>query len=305
MLVFVMVIIMVVMMVMFVLIMVVIIFVFGLRLLHEFLGPGGGTADLFEVELLGVEDILHLDLAVVRLDHLGFGLQRAYHRLHVLEVVLADGIDLVHDDGVAELDLLDKEVCDVLFFEVVRKELLAACEFVGEAGHVHHGNDVVEVAGEGTAVTAAQLLTGDADGLCDRHGFADTACLDEDVVELVHLEEFGNLFQEVGLEGAADAAIRKWHYLAGIFLRDVPALLDERLVDVHFADVVHDDGDVVTLLVVEHKVQEGRLSGSEVTGEQRDRYRFHFLILRMKVLLFKKAAGPGADDQIATARARS
>ena len=194
-----------------------------------------------------------------------------------------ESTDLVHHDGVAEFNLLDEEVRDVLFFEVVRKELLAAGEFVGEACDVHHRYDVVEVAGEGATVAALQLATRHADGLRDRHGLANTASLDEDVVELVHLEELGNLFQKVGLQGAADASVGKRHHLAGIFLRDVSALLDERLVDVHFADVVHDDGDVVTLLVVEHKVQEGRLSGSEVTGEQRYRYRFHFYILRMKV----------------------
>jgi hypothetical protein len=44
------------------------------------------------------------------------------------------------------------------------------------------------------------------------------------------------------------------------------------LVDVHFADVVHDDGDVVALLVVEDEIEEGGFTGSEVTGEQCNRY---------------------------------
>ena len=190
----------------------------------------------------------------------------------MFEVGFGQTIDLVHHDSVAEFNLLDEEVRDVFFFEVLVQEFLAAGEFVGEAGDVHHRDDVVQVAGEGAPVAAPQLASGHADSLGDRDGFADAARFDEDVVELVHFEEFGNLFQEVGLEGTADAAVGERDDFAGIFLGDVSALFDERLVDVHFADVVHDDGDVVALLVVENVVEEGGFTGSEVTGEQCDRY---------------------------------
>ena len=100
------VIIMVMMVVMFMFV-VVIIFVFGRRFFHEFLGPSGGVADLFEIELLGVQDILHFDLAVIRLDHLGFRLQGANHGFHVFKVGFRQTINLVHHDGVAEFNLLN------------------------------------------------------------------------------------------------------------------------------------------------------------------------------------------------------
>ena len=269
--VFVMIVIIVVMMVMFMLV-VVIIFVFRSRFLHEFLGPSGGVADLFEVELLSVQDILHFDLAVVRLDHLGFGLQCTHHGLHVFQVGFGQTINLIHHDRVAELNLLDEEVCDVFFFEILIEQLLSTGEFVGEASNVNNGHDVVQVAGERASVAALELGAGHANSLSDRNGFANAACFNQNVVEFAHFQQFGNLFQKVGLQTAANAAVRQRNDLSGIFLGDVSALFDERLVDVHFANVVHDDGDMVTLLVIKYKVEEGGFSGSEVTGEQRNRY---------------------------------
>ena len=113
---------------------------------------------------------------------------------------------------------------------------------------------------------------GHANSLCDRNGFANAAGFNQNIVELVHFQKFGNLFQKVGLQAAANATVRKRHHLAGVFFSDVSALFDERLVDIHFADIIDNHGDVVTLLVVEYKVEEGCFSGSEVAGEQRNRY---------------------------------
>ena len=269
--VFVMIVVIVIMVVMLMLV-VVVVFVFGRRFFHEFLGPGGGVADLFEVELLGVQDILHFDLAVIRLDHLGVGLQGANHGLHMFKVSFRQTINLVHHNRVAEFNLLDEQVGDVFFFEILVEQFLSAGEFVSEASHVNNGHNVVQVAGEWAAVAALQLGTGHANGLCDRNRFANAAGFNQNVVELVHFQKFGNLFQKVGLQGAANAAVRQRHHLAGVFFSNVSALFDERLVDVHFTDVVHDDGDMVTLLVVENKIEKGGFSGSEVAGEQRNRY---------------------------------
>ena len=128
------------------------------------------------------------------------------------------------------------------------------------------------MAGQALAVLALQLASGHADGLGDRYRLADAACFNQYVVELAHLQNFGNLFQQVCLQGAADAAVAEGNYLSGIFLGDVSAFLDEGLVNVHLADIVYDNGHVVALLVVEDVVEKGGFSGSEVTGEQRNRY---------------------------------
>lgn len=234
--------------------------------------PGAGFSDLVEVELLCIEDVLHFDLAEIRLDHLGGRLQRLYNCLHVVQFLGCEAVHLVHDNRVAEFDLLDEQVRDIFFFEILVEEFFTACKFVGKAQNVDDCDNVVEVAGEALAVAALELAPGHADGLRYGNRFADAACFDEDVVELAHFEKFGDLFEQVRLEGAADAAVGKRNDFSGVFLGDVSALFDERLVNVDFANVVDDDGYMVALLVVKNVVEESRLAGSEVTGKERYRY---------------------------------
>ena len=240
-------------------------------------GPGARFGDLAKVELLRVENFLHIDLAVVRFDHLGGRLQSLHDGLHVFQILLVQAIDLVQKNRVAEFNLLDEEVCNIVFLEVFIEELLAAGEFVGEAHHIHDGDNVVQMAGEALAVTAHQLASGSANGLGYRNRFANTASFDKNVVELAHFQKFGNLFEQIRLERAADAAVRQRNNLARVFLGDVSALFNQGLVDVHFANVIDDDGDMVALLVVENVVEESCFAGSQVTGQERYRYRFHAL----------------------------
>ena len=188
--------------------------------------PSTRFGNLVEVELLRVENVLHVDLAVVRLDHLGGRLQSLHDGLHVFQVVLVESIDLVQNNRVAEFNLLDEQVCDIFFFEVFVEELFATGKLVSEAEHVNDCYDVVQMAGERSAVFAAELATGKANGLGYRNRFADTACFDEDVVELAHFQKFGDLFDQVGLERTADTTVRKRDNLARIFLRDVSALFN-------------------------------------------------------------------------------
>ena len=215
----------VVVMFMFVMIVIIIVIVV-VTFFVELDSPSTRFGNLVEVELLRVENVLHVDLAVVRLDHLGGRLQSLHDGLHVFQVVLVERINLVQNNRVAEFNLLDEQVCDIFFFEIFVEELFATGKFVSEAEHVHNGDDVVQMAGERSAVLATELATCKANGLGYRNRFADTASFDEDVVELAHFQKFGNLFDQVGLERAADTTVRKRDDLARIFLRDVSALFN-------------------------------------------------------------------------------
>ena len=116
-----------------------------------------------------------------------------------------------------------------------------------------------------------------ADGLGDRGRLADAAGLDDDVVELPHRGDFGQLCHEVHLQGAADAPVLQGHE-AVVRLADDAALLDEVRVDVHFADVIDDDGELDTFLVGKDPVQERGLAAPEISGdkEHRDLFLFQF-----------------------------
>ena len=59
-------------------------------------------------------------------------------------------------------------------------------------------------------------------------------------------------------------------------------------VNVDFADVVDDHGDVIAFLVVQYVIQEGGFSRAEVTGEQGDRHDFllHNVLLIVLLLYY-------------------
>ena len=56
------------------------------------------------------------------------------------------------------------------------------------------------------------------------------------------------LIDQIGLEGTADTAVLQRHE-GIIFLRHYSALLDERSVDIHFADIINDNGKANTFVV--------------------------------------------------------
>ena len=63
-----------------------------------------------------------------------------------------------------------------------------------------------------------------------------------------------NLFYEIHLERATDAAVLQSHE-AFVFLSHNAALLDEVRVDVDFADIIHDDGKFNAALVGENTIE--------------------------------------------------
>ena len=130
------------MMVMFVLIVVVIIIVVVVT--FYLLNPGGRGGHLLEVELLGVDQLLHRDVAVVALYDVGLGLDGTDNAAHLGQLLPGHLGGLVQQDGVAELYLLDDQVLDVLLVDVLAQQVVAALELVAHTQGVDDGDDAVE-----------------------------------------------------------------------------------------------------------------------------------------------------------------
>ena len=189
------------------------------------------------------------------------------HGSEQTELIFGEAFHLVEHDGGAEFYLLDEQTFHVVLV-VVAEELFAVQKFVGHAHGVHHGDDAVEAAHRGHDFVAQR------DGLGDGHGFADAARFNENVVEAAGGDEIENLLHEIVLEGAADAAVGKGNEAA--FHLHVAAFFDERGVDVDFADVVDDDGDLVAFLIGKHVIEQRGLARAEVAGENGDGDYFSF-----------------------------
>ena len=235
--------------------------------------PGCGGCHPVEVEHARVQELVEVDLAVVAGDDLGLGLEGMDDALHAAELLGRDFGGLVEQDDVAELDLLDHQVLDVLFVYVLPLQGLAAIEFVLHPQGVHDRHDAVQRRdGRAGIGRAGQLFVG-VDRLGDRGRLADAAGLDRDVVEAVHPGDLLELGHEVHLERTADAAVLQGHE-AVVGLAHDAALLDQVGVDVDLAEVIDDHGELDAAAVGEDPVQERGLAASEIAGEQQDRQGF-------------------------------
>ena len=115
-----------------------------LRVLNR-VDPRGGGVGALEAEAAGVEDLVHGDVAVFRLDDHGVLLEAADDGLQLGDLVRVHEVGLVEDERGAELDLLDEQRLDVVLVDVVLEQVLAAVELVVHARAVHDGHDVVQV----------------------------------------------------------------------------------------------------------------------------------------------------------------
>ena len=132
-----------------------------------------------------------------------------------------------------------------------------------------------------------RLIAEVGDDVGNGNRFADARCLDDDVVVLARVRDVGQLVCQVIGKRAAQTSIREWNEVA-IHLGE-PVRIDQRRIDVHLADVVHDDRSADAFLVCEDVVQKGGLACSEVSSEQDDFNRllfFHEALLCSRLVCF-------------------
>ena len=258
---------MVVVMVMPVMVMVVIIVV--VIILHRTLytaDPCCRGSDGIVVEKAGIHDFRQVDICEVAFHDLRLGLKGADNLADLAQFILRHLGDLVEYDNVTELHLLYDEVLDVVLVEVAAQQVLGACKLVAHAKHVHNGGYAVQARHPILDVLLAHVRNR-TDGAGNGLGFADAAGLDDDVVEFLHRHDIPELLHQVHLERAADAAVLESDE-AVVTLAHHAVLFNEVSVDVHFADIVYDDGELDALAVGKYPVDESGLSASQIAGKQ-------------------------------------
>ena len=244
----------------------------------DFTHPRGRGGHAFKIEQAGVQEGVERHVGIVAPDDFGLGLQRADDGADAACLVRSHLGYFIEQDEVAEFDLLDYELLDVVLADAFAAQGIARGKLVPEPQGVDHGGNAVE-ARQGLRRGVAGHLRDGAQGLGYRGGLADAARLNDDVVEVAAVDQLHHLFDEVHLEGAADAAVLQGDQVARVVLPNDAAFLDERGVDVHLADVVDDDGEAYAAPVGEYAVEEGCLAAAEIAREQqhRDLFLFHSL----------------------------
>ncbi len=227
------------------------------------LAPARARVDCLKVKASRRKHVAHRNVAVVSLNDFHAGMQRVNHRAHFLEIVLADQILLVDDERRAEFNLLHEQRRNVLLaHRFLAQQRVAAAEFVHEPRRVHHANHVVKPA----VLDKLQFLR-------NRHRLAHAARLNHNVVVFSRLDQILNVLGKLAFERAANAAVRERHDARRV--GNLRAVRNQLLVHVHLADVIHDDRNLVALLIVQHLIQKRRLTRTQIPAQQR--HRSHLL----------------------------
>ena len=197
---------------------------------------------------MGVENLAQFHISIITLDDFCLGLKNTHNLPDSSQFFRRYLRSLVEQDDIAEFYLLDHEILYVFLINLRFEQIHAALEVALHSERIHHSHDTVEPAD--TILDIFHAHRGNrADGLCDGFGLADAACLDDDIVEPVHLRDIMQLLYEIHFQGAADTSILQCHQTL-IFLADDAAFLDEVSVDIHFADVIDNDGKLDASLIV-------------------------------------------------------
>ena len=280
-------------------------------LLGEFhaLHPSRGNGGLAKVEIVGIQELVEFHVSIVTFYNFRFWLKLADDFADSGEFFRRYFGCFVEKDGVAEFNLLDYEIFNVFILDVLHHEGVSAFEFALHPHCIHDCDDVVQAADSVLGVYPSEGRDA-AYCLGNRFRLADSAGFYDDVFEFLHCHDFGNLFNQVGFERAADASVLKRNE-ALVLLADHSAFGNQVCVNVYFAYVVDNHGETYSFPIVENPVQQGSLAASKIARQQQNRYFFfhhaplfqNFAQTYTKVLTFgslirKYAIIPGFVDGI-------
>ena len=223
-----------------------------------------------KVKAVRIQHIADTDFRIVRLDDDRLCLKASNDRLQLAEIILADHIDLVHEDRVTEFKLLDQKVFNIFLLIALFRKAASVLELIMHTGTVDDCYDVVEH--HRNAVLRA-LLADVRDRLRDRNRLTDAGCLDDNIIEIAGLREISELCGQIISQCAADAAVRERDQVAVLLCHNA-ALCDQIRIYVDFADIVDDHGCADPFVIAQDMVQQSCLACAEIPRDQGNFNRF-------------------------------
>jgi hypothetical protein len=264
---FVMVLLVVVMVVMLILVFfLVVIVVVSFKLID----PSGRGGHFVEVECIGVQNAIEVDVAVVAIDDFGFGLYGVDDFADAAQLSGFHFGGFVEQNDVAEFYLLYDKVLYVVLSQAGAKEVFAAAELVLHTQCVDDGDDAIHYRDSVANVFRPHCGDG-ADGLSDGLRLAYAAGLDDNVVEAVLAGYVAQLLNEVHLQGAADASVLQGYEAFVLFVNDA-AFLYEISVYVNLAYIVDYYGETYASFVAKNAVEKCCFATAKIAGQQQYGY---------------------------------
>ena len=238
------------------------------------LNPSSRGGNLLEIKLMSVYYVIEVYVAIVTFKDLSLRLDGANNLLQFVQFFWFHFSCLVEQDDVAELNLLDDEGSQIFFVNIILHKVIAVSELILHAQCVHHGDDAVQT--HHTVLDIVRSQGGDGtDGLSYRSGFADATGFDDNVVKLLHVDNFLQLLYEIHLQRAADATVLQGNKRI-VFLANDTTFFNQCGINVDFSYVIYDDGKLDAFLIGKDFVQQCCLATAQVTCQQQ--YRDFFCI---------------------------
>ncbi|MCY1237698.1 hypothetical protein D9M72_504060 [compost metagenome] len=199
---------------------------------------------LAEVDQADRRARVHVQQAVAQIGHVGFG----------------------HQVGLGDEDGVGKAYLTLRLFLLVQLQVgvLGVDQRDHRVEQVARGNFLVHEEG-----LRHRARVGHAGGL-DHHA------VEADLAGVAARQQRRQRLHQVAADGAADAAVAHLHdLLAAVLHQDL-------VVDVLFAELVLDDGNLHAVLLVQDALEQGGLAAAEEAGQDRDRGQFGHLLFSGK-----------------------
>ena len=194
-----------------------------------------------------VYNLVKVYIAIVTFINISLRLYGTNDMLQLVQILSLYLSSLVEQDDVAELYLLNHERSQVFLVNMVFHQVVAPSKLIFHAQSIYHSHNTIK--SQHTIFNILRTECRDrADGLYDRCRLADATCLNDDIVESLHIDNLSELFHEVHLQRTADTSILQGHERV-VFLTDYAPLFDKSSIDVYLTDIIDDNSKLNTFFI--------------------------------------------------------
>ena len=92
-----------------------------------------------------MQNLVQFHIAIVALNDFGLGLDGTDNLLDFSQFLLRNLRSLVQQNHVAELNLLDNQILNILLIDVLAQQIVTVLELITHTKGINHRNDAVEL----------------------------------------------------------------------------------------------------------------------------------------------------------------
>ena len=202
--------------------------------------------NVFGDERVG-SSVLDRHITIVTRNDSRLRLNLSQDSLYTNKLVCRHLIRLVQQNDITELHLLYDKARQVIFSKITLRQIRSFSKLISQSESITHRNNSVKFCYAVLCIFRIHLRI-NAYCLRYRCGFTYSARLNHDIIETVLRNNLTQLLNEVHFKSTTDAAVLQSDKTI-IALSDHSTLLYQVGINVHFADIINDNGKPNTFLI--------------------------------------------------------